>query len=417
MWGWVVFFYCYQYVTRTTVPGLLTEEIMHRFSLDAASVGTLISYYYLAYTIMQIPVGYLLDRYGTRYLSAGATLLCAVGVALFALSPNYFLAAVGRILTGVGAAFAFVATLKIIADWFPAQRIALLTGLTATVGAIGPVFVGQMLGALMGILSWQEVFCLYSLLGGGLSYGIWRNVRDRRYRTRALSEDIKIPFRKVLLNKQCWLLAIYTMLLYAPVSAFSDMWGTIFLKKLYHIDSAQALFINNILYIGMAIGAPLMARMSDKLQRRKSPLYIGLLGTLITFTYATFSPLPIEMMMGMLFFVGLSVNGKVIAFTSALESVPKNLSGSVSGFINMMCMLSGVILQPLLGFIMTLVWDGQTENGYPVYSIEDYRQGFLIVSGCLFLALCTLPKVRETFPNPIGGFPNNLGSLQKRVRS
>jgi MFS family permease len=402
MWGWIVLFYCYQYVTRTTVPSLLTEELMKRFSLDAAGVGTLISYYYLSYTFMQIPVGYLLDRYGTRRLATGATLLCAIGMALFVSSPYYFLAAIGRILTGVGAAFAFVATLKVTTDWFPAHRTALLTGLTATVGAGGPVLIGQVLGSLIGVFSWQEVFCVYALLGSILSYGIWHNVRDRRHRTREISEDLKIPFKRVLLNKQCWLLALYTMLLYAPVSAFADMWGTVFLKKLYSIDNSQASFINTILYIGMAAGAPFMARLSDKFQSRKKLLYIGLLGTFISFAYATFAPLPMSMMVVALFLVGVFINGKVIAFTAALESVPRSLSGSVSGFVNMMCMLSGVVLQPLLGKIITMVWDGQIENGCPIYSIEDYRQSFLAVSCCLLLALCTLPKIKETFLRTIG---------------
>jgi MFS family permease len=152
----------------------------------------------------------------------------------------------------------------------------------------------------------------------------------------------------------------------------------------------------------MAVGAPFMARLSDSFQSRKKFLYIGLLGTLIAFAYATFAPLPMSMMIISLFLVGVFINGKVIAFTAALESVPRNLSGSVSGFVNMMCMLSGVVLQPLLGKIITMVWDGQIENGCPMYSIEDYRQSFLIVSGCLILALCTLPKIKETFPKTIG---------------
>ncbi|MDR0406651.1 MAG: MFS transporter [Holosporales bacterium] len=401
MWGWIVLFYCYQYVTRTTVPNLLTEELMERFSLDAAGVGTLISYYYLSYTFMQIPVGYLLDRYGARRLSAGATLLCAVGMALFVESSYYFLAALGRILTGIGAAFAFVATLKVIADWFPAQRIALLAGLTATVGAAGPVVIGQALGGLIGSFHWQTVFCIYAILGGILSYGIWHNVRDRQYRTRELPLDLKISFKKILLNKQCWLLALYTMLLYTPMSAFADMWGTIFLKKLYGIESAQALSLNNLLYIGMAVGAPLMAKVSGMLKCRKIPLYIGALGILIAFGSVTLFPLSMMTMIVVLFLGGVFINGKVIAFTAALESVPKNLSGSISGFVNMACMMSGVVLQPLLGKILVRHWDGQMECGHPLYSIEEYRRSFFVILGCLILAVFIVPKLKETFPKEL----------------
>jgi MFS family permease len=372
--------------------------MMRRFSLDAAGVGTLISYYYLSYTFMQIPVGYLIDRYGVRRLASGATLLCGAGMALFVSTPSYALAAFGRILTGIGAAFAFVATLKVISDWFPPHRIALLTGLTATVGSAGPVIVGQILGELTVSFYWKSVFCAYALLGVVLSYGIWRNVRDRRYRTRELSADLKIPWKKVLLNSQCWLLALYTMLIYTPISAFSDMWGTVFLKELHHVDNAQALFLNNILYVGMAAGAPLMAKVSDVLQGRKPSLLLCLCGTLAAFSCVTLLPLSTGFTMLALFLSGIFINGKVVAFTSALESLPKSLSGSVSGFINMMCMLGGVVLQPLLGSILTFFWDGQMKDGHPLYSTENYQQSFSVVLGCLILAFLALPKLKETFP-------------------
>jgi len=60
-----------------------------------------------SYNAMQIPVGWLLDRYGVRFCLAGAVLLTTLGVFLFSDAYSFYSAFSARVLMGLGSSFVF----------------------------------------------------------------------------------------------------------------------------------------------------------------------------------------------------------------------------------------------------------------------------------------------------------------------
>ena len=61
---------------------------MHDFSTDAAGVAMLASSYFWGYTLMQIPAGLLVDRYGVKRVVLVSMAASSLGSAAFALAPN-----------------------------------------------------------------------------------------------------------------------------------------------------------------------------------------------------------------------------------------------------------------------------------------------------------------------------------------
>ena len=102
------FFYMYEYWLRVT-PSVLVEYFTHHYGLTLTQIGALSSAYYLAYTPMQLVVGSLIDRFGVRRLLTLAVIICGFGNFLFGQPSTLHLVHYGRILTGFGSAFAFVA--------------------------------------------------------------------------------------------------------------------------------------------------------------------------------------------------------------------------------------------------------------------------------------------------------------------
>src|SRR5690606_3217395 len=88
---------------------------------------------------------------------AGAV-VAAVGSILFGLAPGWELAAVGRLLVGMGVAVTFVALLKVCANWFPPQRFATFNGITLLAGNLGAAAAGAPLAWLVTVASWRSVF-------------------------------------------------------------------------------------------------------------------------------------------------------------------------------------------------------------------------------------------------------------------
>src|SRR4029450_831825 len=113
-----------------TAPAAIAGELTRAFAINSAVLGTLAATYFYVYTLLQIPVGVLADTMGPRRLLTGGSLIAGAGSVAFPLAPTWEIAAVGRMLVGVGTSVVFIAILKISAVWFPARRFATLTGVT-----------------------------------------------------------------------------------------------------------------------------------------------------------------------------------------------------------------------------------------------------------------------------------------------
>ena len=138
IWLLSAFFMFYKYALEVS-PSVMTNILMSAYHIDGAQLGSLAASYFYAYLIMQIPAGLLLDRYGPRKITTLAIILCALGIFLFARSETLLIASIGRFITGIGAAFAAVNCLKLIANWFPSRQFAFMSGLMMSVGMLGAV--------------------------------------------------------------------------------------------------------------------------------------------------------------------------------------------------------------------------------------------------------------------------------------
>src|SRR5689334_19956382 len=86
--------------------GEIIEGLMKSFSLTAFGGGVLASSYYYIYVLLQTPAGMLIDRYGARGILSISALNVCIGSLLFASAKTVLVALLGRVLMGIGAAFA-----------------------------------------------------------------------------------------------------------------------------------------------------------------------------------------------------------------------------------------------------------------------------------------------------------------------
>ncbi|MCX7009523.1 MAG: MFS transporter [Kiritimatiellaeota bacterium] len=116
-----------------------------------------------------MPVGLAVDRFGPRWPLTIAIGVAAGGGLGFAWAGSSGLAGFARLVIGAGAAFSFIASLKLVSNWFAPGRFATLAGLTNTAGMIGAA-TGAPLAILVGHTGWRNATLL---LGGlGLVIGV-----------------------------------------------------------------------------------------------------------------------------------------------------------------------------------------------------------------------------------------------------
>ena len=100
-------------ITATLSPVLTSE-----FNLLAADLGLLAGGYFLGFACMQIPLGYLLDKYGPKKIVSSFLLIALVGTGSFALAESFSGLLVSRILIGIGVSACLMAPLTGYRIWY-----------------------------------------------------------------------------------------------------------------------------------------------------------------------------------------------------------------------------------------------------------------------------------------------------------
>lgn len=115
-----ILFYCYEFFLRIS-PSVVMGQLMQHFNINALGFAKLVSIYYLAYAIGQIPAGLLLDRYPVKLILALSAFFCSLATLFFAATHSPFFGELARFCIGFVSSFAFVGALKIGEVYLPPQ--------------------------------------------------------------------------------------------------------------------------------------------------------------------------------------------------------------------------------------------------------------------------------------------------------
>jgi MFS family permease len=150
--------------------GVAGVEAQRRFATTAAVVSLFSVLQLAVYASLQVPVGVLLDRIGSRRLIASGALLMAGGQLVLATAHGVGLAVAGRVLVGAGDAMTFISALRLVSVWFPPAVVPLLSQLTGILGQVGQIAAAYPLVTLLQQDGWSTSFLLAA--GAGLAVAV-----------------------------------------------------------------------------------------------------------------------------------------------------------------------------------------------------------------------------------------------------
>jgi len=405
IWGLSILFVFYKYIIEMS-PSIMTNDLMKAFDIDAKRLGNFAGIFYYSYMIMQIPVGLFLDTHGPRKMTTIGLLVCSLGILIFGLSSTIYIANIGRFLTGLGASFSFVSALKLSANWFPAKKFAMLTGLTMTLGTLGAVFGQAPLAFFIRKLGWRQSIIDLAIIGFVLTFVYYLLVKDRPKHL-TLEAKFKKVEQKIRLSKAIhyaikqpytWVLSIYSGLAFALLSAFGGLWGVTFLQTKYHLTHDIASLSTSLFFIGFAVGAPLFGWYSNFIGRRKPIMIYGMLLALIFLCIPLYSlALPTIVIGISLFLSGLFLSTFLLSFSLIHEINIPMMTATAVGIMNTLNAFFGAVTDPLIGFFLDLFWDQRVENGVRIFSSQNYTLSLTILPFYLIICLGLLFFIKETF--------------------
>ncbi|MES2142132.1 MAG: MFS transporter [Pseudomonadota bacterium] len=396
-------FYCYEYFLRI-LPSVMTEDLLKMFSISGVAFGNLVAFYYYAYTPMQLPVGIMMDRFGPRKLLVFASLVCALGTYLFA---HHYLptAQAGRFLVGFGSAFAFVGVLKLASLWFPPSRFAFIAGMATSLGMIGAMIGDIVLSKLVISLGSNTTLYLAAIIGVGLTICMWFVIPETKtVKTAAASASSKLSYSefftavfKLCKNPQMWLIGIIGSFLYLSLSGFAEVWGIPYLIRAYGLSNSSAATNISFVFLGWAIGSPLVGWISDRIGNRRYPIIIGsLLGAILFAVLIYFPAISSQCLAVLLFTFGVCSSTQIIVFPIARELNVPALAGTAIAVTNSLVMLSGALSEPLIGQALDVLTGTHVKGNLMAFSIQSFQWALSVIPIAFVLAAVLTLFVKET---------------------
>jgi predicted MFS family arabinose efflux permease len=392
-WASVALFFFYQYLLRVA-PGVMIDEIRHDFGVNADQFATLGSFYLYAYSLLQIPLGFIVDRIGVKRTILASIVLCLAGSALIAYSHLFLLAQFSRILIGAGSASAFMCSLKIVADRLPPGSRGFLMGATLTLGTVGALVAGKPLVYFLDSAGWRTTMLYTTAIGIIILISAFLFLPKRAQNRPILAqESIKSEAKNLLSliqNKQIILYAFLAVGLYAPLSALADLWGTAFLMQKFSLPRAEAAHTTMMMYIGLAIGSLFMPWMCEKYNILNRAIQACGLGIITLFAFLLYGPEINTMQLTILLLcLGFFCGAEMMCFAGALLYANPNNSGLTIGVVNTFNMLGGALLQQFIGYSLDFQWNGLLdEQNIRIYNTHQFEVALSVLT--VIIILCCL---------------------------
>ncbi len=390
-WVFCLLFYFLQYAIRSA-PGVMIPELTATFSLTPLGVSSLLGVFYYTYSTFAIVAGASLDRWGAKYtIPAGVTLL-AVGIVMFGLGIQW-VANVGRLLQGAGAAFAFVGAVYLAAHGFPARYLATAVGLTQCIGMLGGS-AGQFAVAplIHGPITWQQFWLYAGLVAIVIALAmVLITPRSASYEPPKTSIWLMFePYKTVLANPQSYICGLCAGLLFLPTTVGDMIWGLPFLREGWHVEYAEAVNRASMVPLGWVFGAPILGYVADHIGRRKPVLIGGAVLMLVAASAILYLPEGTFPPYLLGFVLGFGSGAAMIPYSSIKEVNPDEVKGSATGAINFIVFVISALVAPAYGWLLM-----KLTAGAPM-TLEVFREGGVSGIAAIVIAIVLAFFIKET---------------------
>lgn len=393
--GCVLLFLFYEYTLRVS-DSVIVPSLMQTFHVDATGIGLISSSYYFVYVAMQIPAGFLIDRFRWQRVFAIAIALVAIGSMLFGITQQLWLAVIARILMGIGSAFAFVTSVKLIINYLRPAKPAYWIGIIMTIATFGAVC-GQApwLWFITQLSGWRDAYLFAGIAGMVLLLATYTVSKPLSACTQRVLERVSFrAFITIFRSRDIWLLGLYVGFLSAPYTAFAGLWGVPFLNQGHGLSAASAAALISSTWIGGLFGGPLLGYLADYSQRPRLVLITtGIIDSVLMLILLLSHSQSFGVLLTLLMLIGLLSNANVIVFAEMAKRAAPHEKGLITGITNMFNMGMGPILQLSIGLLLAS-FGSVLIAGVAHYSLHAYQLSLICIPILLMLFSLTLSWVK-----------------------
>jgi MFS family permease len=236
-------------ITATLSPTLTTE-----FNLSAQDLGLLAGGYFLGFSLTQLPLGRLLDKYGPQKVVLSFLFFAVLGCLAFSWADSFHGLLAARILCGMGVSACLMAPLTGYRRWFDANTQLRANSWMLMTGSLGMLAATLPVQWLMPIWGWRALFVMLAVLVVVamvlLAWVVprWKTVQREAGDTQAQVEDDG-SYREIWRSAYFWRMTPIGFFSYGGMVAIQTLWAGPWMTQVAGWtagEAAQGLFFINL---------------------------------------------------------------------------------------------------------------------------------------------------------------------------
>jgi sugar phosphate permease len=269
------------YICRQSMA-VAESTIREEFGIDKATMGWVMSLFFLPYAFGQIPGGVLCEKLGNRRTLPLLATGWSLATAAMSLSGGAGLLIAAFMANGLFQAGLFPGCTRAIASWFPSDRRAFASGTLASLMSLGGALGSAAMGLLLGRMGWRFTFVLFGSLGlvWALEFLSWfrddpsqhRRVNEgelaliKRRSGAAAAADAApepgTPWMSLLASPATWFIC-GQQFCRAAGQIFFGSWFATYLQEARGVSIKASGLLNSLPQLSLIVGALLGGMVSD----------------------------------------------------------------------------------------------------------------------------------------------------------
>jgi len=380
--------YFLSYLFRT-INAVIAPDLVADAGLSASALGLLTSVYFLAFALLQLPLGLVLDRFGPRKVAAGLLLVAALGSLVFALAQGAAGLTVGRALIGAGVSCCMMASFKAFALWFPPRRLPLVNGCLLACGALGALAATAPTQWLLGMSGWRALFVGLALATLLAAVAVHRFVPEHDEAPGHVSLRAQLAgLGGIFRDPVFWRVAPVAAISSGASQSVLGLWAGPWLRDvvgLGRVEIADHLLISAA---AMGVGFLTMGALTERLSRAGiKPLWVvGGVMSGFMLMLAVLAAGVTAQLSWLLIGLGFLATGASLNYALLSQHFGRQLAGRANTALNLLVFVAAFAMQWAVGVVIGWWEDPLTQQ----YAAVGYRVAFGSLAGMQALALLWL---------------------------
>jgi sugar phosphate permease len=380
VWGSAITVYVLAVFHRTSL-GVAGIKAAERFEISSSQLSLFTIVQVAVYAGMQLPVGALLDRYGSKRLLAVGLTAMTIAQFAFAFVDGLGAALACRVLLGMGDSMVFISVLRLVALWFSPRRSPMVSQVTGLLGQVGALLAAGPLAAALNTFGWTPSYAGSAAVGVLTGVLLVLVVRDSPFddqardalRLRALARSLRLAWNVPGTRLGLWSHFVSQF----SANLFTLLWGFPFLISGEGVSPAVASTLLMVMVGSSMALSILFGSLTARFPFSRSTLVLWIVAAMIAvWTVVLLWPgrAPMWLLVVLVVVVAAGGPGSMIGFDLARTFNPPTRLGSATGIVNTGGFIATLTAVALIGIVLDQVAPG----GPSTWTMESFRPAMAV---------------------------------------